>query len=795
MADITGSENPDLLDGTGEADLINALGGNDTVRALGDNDVVNGGSGNDTLLGEAGNDTLNGDADDDLVSGGEGDDFVNGGEGNDTLYGGNGVDILSGGNGNDILTVDLEGFFFPLETISVGDQFNGDAGIDTLKIVGTPYGGVTTILTLGTDLVFSGIEILLATNFAGFAGTATQFAAMQSITANELRFTQPGSFTVTGQFQVYAVVLPDGGFTGDFSLAGTYIYQIEGGSGNDTIWAAAASHPSNPNNGSTVRGGAGNDTIHGSINGDGLRGNAGDDTLYGEGGNDFFIDDAGVDTYYGGDGDDIFNTGFPDPPVAGDRFYGGAGFDTISVQGGNIGSLQFFEIERLQSGSAVSMTVSQVTMFQAIEASELTLLDAGSITLSQVPSTVRLSNAGNTVNASASSGFTNFIGGTGADTIIGGSQFEFLNGGGGADVLYGNGGDDWFTGGSGIDTFYGGTGNDTYDQIDNQGEVIFENPGEGFETVTTSASYYLWANIENLVLAAGSGASFGVGNDEANVITGNQNANLLIGGAGGDTLTGNNGNDSLFGQDGNDQIDGGFGVDYLVGGGGDDQLQGGDDADSLYGEDGNDTLNGGNGFVTDIMVGGAGDDIIYGNTGDGDYDRMNGGAGNDTYYVDTPADLTFEGAAEGTDTVIAYIQGAGYYLYANVENLTLVGPTPFGVGNGLDNALVGSELNNWLLGGAGADIIAGLAGNDVLFGESGADTFVFGPGQGQDLIGDFAAGTDKIRLVGSYTDFAQASAHFVQNGANGAIDLGGGNFVVLNGLNMGTLAATDFIFG
>jgi len=109
----------------------------------------------------------------------------------------------------------------------------------------------------------------------------------------------------------------------------------------------------------------------------------------------------------------------------------------------------------------------------------------------------------------------------------------------------------------------------------------------------------------------------------------------------------------------------------------------GTDADALYGEDGNDTLYGGTDFQTDILVGGNGNDVLHGDSGLGDYDLMDGGAGDDIYYVDTPADLTFEAAADGNDTVYANISGAGYYLYANVENLVLLGTTPYGVGNEL----------------------------------------------------------------------------------------------------------------
>jgi Ca2+-binding RTX toxin-like protein len=338
----------------------------------------------------------------------------------------------------------------------------------------------------------------------------------------------------------------------------------------------------------------------------------------------------------------------------------------------------------------------------------------------------------------------------------------------------------------------GGTGNDHF-VVDGQSILLIERAGEGDDSVTASASYYLFDNIENLILS-GSAGNFGVGNALANTIIGNAGSNLLLGGGGDDVVRGGGGVDSLFGESGADQLFGDAGVDYLVGGIGNDILDGGADADALYGEDGDDTLTGGTGFHTDILVGGIGNDILRGNSGLGDYDLMDGGAGNDGYYVDTPDDLTFEAAGGGTDTVYANINGAGYYLYANVENLILEGNTPFGVGNALANRLTGNAIGNYLLGGAGNDTLNGKGGNDVLFGEGGADTFVFERGTGGDVIGDFARGTDKIDLSAfGFASFAAVQANFSQVGANGAINLGNGDFIVLHNVTMSQLTQGDFI--
>ena len=389
-------------------------------------------------------------------------------------------------------------------------------------------------------------------------------------------------------------------------------------------------------------------------------------------------------------------------------------------------------------------------------------------------------------------------------------------------ILDGRGGDDVLSGSMGADQLHGGTGDDLF-YVNRPDDLVFENPGEGIDTVVATAGYYLYANIEKLTLAPGAGDIFGVGNELANTITGNEGANLLIAGAGDDMVYGGHGGDSIFGEAGADKLFGEFGIDYIVGGDGNDIIYGGADADALYGGAGDDYLYAdddpnevqlgvhtgglsdiadtgsspleGSYFVTDILVGGDGNDVLHGDSGHGDYDRMDGGAGNDAYYVDTPADLTFEAANGGIDTVYANIVGAGYYLYANVENLVLQGNTPYGVGNELNNHLTGNANPNYLLGGAGDDVLDGKGGGDVLFGEAGADTFVFEHGTGGDVIGDFQAGTDKIDLsaIGYTWQDVQNSLH--ENAGNTAIDLGGGDLIVLNGVTIAQLHAGDFILG
>jgi Ca2+-binding RTX toxin-like protein len=339
---------------------------------------------------------------------------------------------------------------------------------------------------------------------------------------------------------------------------------------------------------------------------------------------------------------------------------------------------------------------------------------------------------------------------------------------------------------------FGSFGNDVY-FVDSQLDVIYERSTGGIDTVITGVSFYFYPNLENLILAVGAGGIFGVGNDGANTITGNEGDNLIIALAGDDDVYGDSGNDIIYGGSGNDTILGAAGIDYLFGGEDDDVIDGGLDADLIYGEGGDDSLTGGSDFVFDMLVGGEGNDTLNGASGFGDFDYLYGGPGDDVYFVDTPADLVFEFAGEGNDIVYANIKGAGYYLYGEIEDLVLLGTTPFGVGNTLDNRLTGNDAGNYLLGGAGNDSINGKGGNDVLFGEVGADTFIFERGTGGDVIGDFLSGTDKIQLIGlGFINFNQVQLALSVVGMSSAINLGQGDFIVI----LGTVAfvADDFLF-
>ncbi|HMW21939.1 MAG TPA: Ig-like domain-containing protein [Burkholderiaceae bacterium] len=162
-------------------------------------------------------------------------------------------------------------------------------------------------------------------------------------------------------------------------------------------------------------------------------------------------------------------------------------------------------------------------------------------------------------------GNDSLAGGAGNDSVVGGVGNDVLSGDAGTDTLVGGAGNDVLNGGAGGDSMAGGAGNDSY-VVDSALDRVIELAGEGQDSVTSSVSYSLPAEVEALVLSAS--AVWGVGNTLANSLTGNAGANSLYGVNGNDTLIGLAGNDYLVGGTGNDALDGGAGNDTLTGGAG-----------------------------------------------------------------------------------------------------------------------------------------------------------------------------------------------------------------------------------
>lgn len=285
------------------------------------------------------------------------------------------------------------------------------------------------------------------------------------------------------------------------------------------------------------------------------------------------------------------------------------------------------------------------------------------------------------------------IGDAAANLLTGTAGADLMQGLGGNDTLNGGDGNDTLDGGTGADRLVGGKGNDLY-ITDSASDVIVEAVGEGNDTVhTTSASFTLPANVENLVAV--------------NAIA--------------HTLTGNALNNYIAGHDG---------------------------ADTIRAAAGNDTLDGGAGI--DLLVGGAGNDLYIVTPGDVVSEAAKGGT--DTVLATTGTTFTLPKNVEVL--ILAADAGALRLAAGTVQEGVGNAEANTIVGNGGDNLLRGMGGNDTLLGGGGNDVLIGRDGQDVLTGGDGADIFRFldladSKVSAPDLITDFNyAQGDRIGLVG-----------------------------------------------
>ena len=357
-------------------------------------------------------------------------------------------------------------------------------------------------------------------------------------------------------------------------------------------------------------------------------------------------------------------------------------------------------------------------------------------------------------------------------TIVTGTVIENVDTGDGNDTLIGNDvanwlrgwrGNDTLDGGLGADSLEGGAGDDSY-IINETGDSLMELAGGGIDTVISSITYTLSAQLENLTLV-GSAVIDGVGNLADNIMTGNSAANYLSADDGNDTLDGGGDADLLEGGLGNDLyiVDNSADVVVEALGAGLDTVQASinsvltDNIENLV-LTGNAALTGTGNQLDNLIIGNTaantlsaldGNDTLDGGAG---ADTLVGGLGNDSYWVDDNNDVIVEQFNEGLDVVTSTVS---YVLGSYVENLILSGAAINGTGNDLNNSLSGTDLANYLYGQAGNDTLTSGAGDDLLNGGLDSDQLIGGLGNdtyvidsaGDTLVENASEGTDTVQTT------------------------------------------------
>lgn len=769
-----------VVSDAGALDLHQQLGAqNSTIYATTGAMQIFTGDGDDRIFTSNMDDTIYGGNGADQYFSGLGSDLIYGGAGKDTVYANwqrGSRDSLFGGGGDDTFIIGLSHLEKTL--LDAGD------GIDRLVLVSETTGGSFAIRAswsieeISGSVVGSSLDDTL--DFAGVLVLGDVSA--EGGFGNDLISVIEGSGSLHG------------GDGNDTLHAGNLGSTLSGGAGLDVIYGSVGNDRFDVTFDDlaedSLYGGGGSDTV--SISGgyahafsllsiaswastiivflNEVNGTAGNDLidfggLYVESSSGFdlvLLGDAGNDRLTGSSRHDILS--------------GGTGRDTMDGRGGDddyfVDSVHDLVLEDASAGyDSVHCSVRAYTLPEHVE--HAVFIANGTI--------LAYGNAENNLIEFYSSDGAEVFGYSGDDTLggsllsyggagndfisavsassklYGGSGNDFLSGWVGDDLLYGGSGSDSINGGKGNDSLYG-SGNDVLDGAGGsdsyyarEGDIVseYELQLNDLDNDIVYADFAFWtlgSGIETYVSRTRFGAHI-IGNSLANTITGSS-FNDTLEGAAGDTLYGGDGDDTyVVPSDGIVTIveSTGGGIDRVVSGGyyyvlgaNIEQLDFTADLIGTSNLRGNDLAN--------LIIAHAGKDTIDGGLG---ADTMDGGEDDDTYIIDSAADLVLETGTTSNDEARVY--SSAWKLTKGVEDAIVEGALDTTlIGNALDNLLIGFNGADTLQGGAGNDIVVGWAGHDLLTGNSGSDIFAFDIAPldlHSDIVTDFVHGSDAIFLA------------------------------------------------
>ena len=666
-------------------------------------------------------------------------DTLEGTAGSDTIDGRDGIDIVSYASSQVALTIDLQS-----PNNSTGNA-KGDVYLNIEKFEGSAFND-TFIGDKNNNIFIGGLG---ADTLNGGAGddhgsdTASYDTAKESV---NVALTSTPLFDNSGDAKGDVFINIDniiGSPFDDKLLGDDNLNSIDGGSGNDIIYASGGSD--------TINGGDGIDTVsyeifsdpltvrltdikdsHGkTVDGPGsvTKTSTGDiDTL------------TNVENIVGGLGNDTFIGN-----ILNNKLQGGGGDDTLTGGGGS---------DSLDGGEGVN-----TASYDTYVSKNLTGLF---VSLRPEDKNINTYDA----NGDVFINIQNLKGTKYSDTLSGDESNNIIDGADGNDTLYGWGGEDTLIGGKGADTLIGGESTNTasYSTALTSVTASLLNPSLN-KGDAQGDTYKL---IQNLI-----GSNYG------DSLIGDSGSNLIDGGRGDDTLDGGGGgNDAFIGGDGFDTVTyaGSYysngitasfkpmtGVDYI------DSF-----IEKIIGSSGNDTLYGGDNSET--IVAGQGNDIIYGSAGG---DIIDGGNGIDTVsYVDSNQAVSVNLSLASSPQKGGYAEGD---ILTSIENI---------IGGSYNDTLRGGQSDDTLSGGKGDDSIYAGTGHNQMNGDDGNDTFIVDAGQ--NTI-DGGSGNDTFTLnAGSNTVIGGlGNDNFTINSGTNNLDGGTGNdtFNVSGGSN--TLSGGD----
>jgi trimeric autotransporter adhesin len=526
---LYGNAGNNLLDGDAGADTMVGGAGNDVyfVDNGGDQVVENANAGIDTvyasisyaLAANIENLTLTGTSNID-GTGSSDNNTITGNSGNNTLDGSAGADTMSGGAGNDAYFVDNA----------------GDAVVENAN------GGTDTVNASISHALAANVENLTLTGTSNINGTGNALA--NTITGNADNNVLDGAVgadTMIGGTGNDAYLIDNGGDAvienaneGSDTVYASIHYRLTANVENLVLQGNADLQAYGNDLANAIYGNAGNNILNGDVGADGMFGGAGNDAYFVDNGGDAAIENANEGN------DTVYSTA---------NFRLSANVENLILQGSA-------DLQGYGNGQANTLYGnSGNNLLDGDAGADVMIGGAGN-------DVYYVDNAGDQVMENANEG---------NDTVYASSHYRLtaevdnlilqgiadLQGYGNAqaNALTGNSGNNILDGGTGADTMIGGAGNDVY-YVDNAGDQVIESANAGTDTVFSTVSHTLEANVEQLVLQ-GSGSLAGTGNTLANNIYGNSGDNVLDGSAGADVLQGNLGNDTFVfnaGQADNDMV-------------------------------------------------------------------------------------------------------------------------------------------------------------------------------------------------------------------------------------------------